>query len=75
MAQRQDKIAIQFRCDEAYNERLERHAADPRFGDNKAQFVRFCTGVVMDLIDINGPSFDLVVAGLRQPVEPQEQAA
>lgn len=70
-----DKIAIQFRCDEAYNDRLERHADEPEFGGNKAQFVRFCTTVMMDLKEIHGANFDLIVAGLRTSAQKDPVAA
>jgi hypothetical protein len=75
MVERTDKIAIQFRCDAAYNERLERHANHPKYDGSKAHFVRRATTMAMDLEDALGPSFELVIGNLIGGRNAEQEAA
>ena len=69
------KQPVNFRVEPDVKERIARNAAIAPFSGNESLFVRYALDLVMDLREAHGPRFDLVVAGLRQPVEPQEQAA
>lgn len=69
MIERNDKIAIQFRCDEAYNAELERHANADEFGGKKAHLAKYSCTTVMRLRDALGPRYNLVINDLLTDAE------
>lgn len=75
MTDRPDNIAIQFRCDGEYEERLDRHASANAFGGKKAHFVKYACSTVMDLREALGPRFELEVARLLDGAEQTEGQA
>lgn len=74
MTERAESIAIQFRCDAAYEARIDDHASADEFGGKKAHFVKYACTTVMNLRDALGPRFDLEVARMLADADKAEAA-
>jgi hypothetical protein len=73
MTERSDNIAIQFRCDAEYEERVDRHASSDAFGGKKAHFAKYACTTIMNLRDALGPRFDLEVARLLASADAEQK--
>jgi len=68
LTEKRESSRIIFRVDSDLKERIARDAEE-RFGGNESMTVRAALELYLDLRDVHGPHFDLIVLGLRQPRE------